>query len=79
MTKVGSKPGQAAHTAASSYADPGYLADGLKRYALDSGKEAAAAASYFSRNKGKYTPAQQAAIEKRIKAAEASFGIGLGK
>lgn len=63
-----------------NYADPGYQPDGQKRYPLDTEKHVRAAASYFGRsaNRAKYTAAQQAHIDKAIKAAEKKFGIDPG-
>jgi phage I-like protein len=80
MTKVGSKPGSAAHTAASKYADPGYQKDGRKRYALDNEKEVRAAWSYINqaRNAAKYDPADLARVKARIKRAMKKLGIQIG-
>lgn len=80
MTKVGAKPGQAAHTAASKYADPGYQKDGRKRYALDNEKEVRAAWSYINqaKNSAKYQPDQLKRVKARIKRAMKKLGITIG-
>lgn len=80
MTKVGAKPGQAAHTAASKYADPGYQKDGRKRYALDDEKEVRAAWSYINqaKNAAKYDPADLKRVKARIKRAMQKLGITIG-
>lgn len=80
MTKVGSKPGSAAHTAASKFADPGYQKDGRKRYALDNEKEVRAAWSYINqaKNAAKYDPADLARVKARIKRAMKKLGIQVG-
>lgn len=78
MTDVGTGKGDAANTAGSSYADPGYQPDKLKRYPLDTPEHVRAAASYFGmpKNRDKYTPAQQKDIQARIDAAKKKHGIG---
>lgn len=78
-TKVGSKPGMAAHTAAKTYADPGYQSDGRKRYALDTEQEVRAALSYIgvSRNRAKYKPGDLKKVEAAIHAAAKRFGVGV--
>lgn len=80
MTKVGAKPGQAAHTAGSKFADPGYQKDGRKRYALDDEKEVRAAWSYINqaKNAAKYDPADLARVKARIKRAMKKLGITIG-
>lgn len=80
MTKVGSKRGQAAHTAGSKYADPGYQKDGRKRYALDNEKEVRAAWSYINqaKNAAKYQPDQLKRVKARIKRAMKKLGITIG-
>ena len=77
MTKVGSKPGQAANTAGSNYADPGYQSDGLKRYPVDSPEHVRAALSYIGqeRNASKYTPEQLRKVKANIYRAARSNGI----
>lgn len=59
------------------YADPGYQADGQKRYPLDSEEHCRAAWSYINqeRNAAKYSPEQLAKIKARIKAAGKRYGI----
>lgn len=59
------------------YADPGYQADKVKRYPLDSEEHARAALSYFSmeKNAAKYSPDERTQIMGRIKAACKKFGI----
>lgn len=73
------KSGQAAtsQTKASSYADPGYQPDKMKRYALDSKTQAKAAWSFINqaKNAKNYTPAQLKRIKGRIKAALKKFGV----
>lgn len=73
------KSGKAAtpQTKASSYADPGYQPDKMKRYALDTLKQAKAAWSYINqaKNAGNYTAAQLARIKDRIKRALSKFGV----
>ncbi len=60
-----------------SYADPGYQADGKKRYPLDSEAHCRAAYSYISmpKNAAKYSSAHLSAIKGRIKAAGKRYGI----
>lgn len=70
-----SKGSGGALTPANTHADPGFLPDRKKRYALDTPDQVRAAASYFSRYKGKYTPQQQRVIASAIAAAEKKFGI----
>jgi hypothetical protein len=59
------------------YADPGYQADKVKRYPLDSEAHCRAAWAYVNQadNAAKYTPAQLKRIKGRIKAAGAKYGI----
>lgn len=80
MTKVGSKKGQAANTAGSSFADPGYQKDGQKRYPLDTKEEVQAASRYIGqkRNAARYTPAQVARIKARVQRAAKKFGVTIG-
>lgn len=63
-----------------SYADPGYQADGKKRYPLDSEEHCRAAWSYVNmpKNAAKYTPGQLAKIKARIKSAGQKYGIEFG-
>lgn len=79
-TKVGSKPGMAAHTAGSKFADPGYQKDGRKRYALDNADEVKAAWRYISqaKNGAKYQPDQLSRVKARIKRAAKKLGITIG-
>lgn len=74
---VGAKPGMAAHTAGKTYADPGYQADGRKRYALDTPAECRAALSYIGmpKNRAKYSASDLAKVEGKIHAAARKFGI----
>lgn len=60
-----------------AYADPGYQADGKKRYPLDSEKHCRAAWSYINQadNAAEYTAEQLAHIKARIKAAGKKYGI----
>ncbi|MGE5828528.1 MAG: DUF6582 domain-containing protein, partial [Micromonosporaceae bacterium] len=66
-----------AHTKAERYADPGYQADGKKRYALDTEAQCRAAWSYINQagNAAEYTPTQLKTIKGRIKAALKRHGI----
>lgn len=75
--KVGAKPGDAAHTAAKTYADPGLQPDGRKRYALDTPAEVKAALSYIGmpKNRAKYKPADLAKVEAAIRAAAKTQGV----
>lgn len=77
MTQVGSKPGQAANTAGSNYADPGYQSDGLKRYPLDTPEHVRAALSYIgmAKNAAKYSPSQLAKVKANIYRAARANGI----
>lgn len=77
MAQVGSKPGEAAHTSAKTYADPGYQTDGLKRYALDTPGQVRAALSYIgmSKNAAKYSPGDLAKVKGAIYRAAKKFGI----
>ena len=77
MAKVGSKPGNAAHTAGKSYADPGYQSDGLKRYALDSPGEVRAALRYIGmpKNSSKYSSGDLAKVKGAIYRAAKRYGI----
>lgn len=79
MAKVGSKPGNAAHTAAPSgtYADPGYQSDGLKRYPVDTPEHVRAALSYIGKgsNASKYSSGDLAKVKARIYRAAKSMGI----
>lgn len=79
MATVGSKKGNAAHTAApsGSYADPGYQSDGLKRYPVDTPEHVRAALSYIGKasNAAKYSSSQLASIKARIYRAAKSKGV----
>jgi len=59
------------------YADPGYQADGKKRYPIDTEDHCKAAWSYInmSKNAAKYSSQQLAAIKRRIKAALKTYGV----
>jgi len=59
------------------YADPGYQADGKKRYPLDSEEHCRAAWSYINMpdNASKYSAEQLAGIKAKIKAAGRKYGI----
>ena len=78
-TKVGSKPGQAAHTEApsGSYADPGYQADKQKRYPVDTPEHVRAALSYIGKrsNASKYSPGDLAKVKAAIYRAAKRHGI----
>lgn len=67
----------APQTKASSYADPGYQDDKMKRYALDSKAQAKSAWSYINQkdNASKYTPAQLKRVKERIVKALRKFGV----
>lgn len=73
------KSGKAAapQTKASSYADPGYQPDKMKRFALDTKDQSKAAWSYIhqAKNAKNYTAAQLKRIKGRIKAALKKFGV----
>ncbi len=60
-----------------AYADPGYRADKVKRYALNTEERVRAAWAYINmpKNAKFYTAAQLARIKARIKAAAKRFGI----
>lgn len=60
-----------------AYADPGYQADGKKRYPIDTEEHCKAAWSYINQagNAAKYSSEHLAAIKGRIKAAAKKFGI----
>ena len=79
MASVGSKKGQAAHTAAptGSYADPGYQSDGLKRYPVDTPEHVRAALSYIGKggNAAKYSSGDLAKVKAAIYRAAKRFGI----
>lgn len=59
------------------YADPGYQADGKKRYPIDTEAHCRAAWSYINQadNAAKYTAEQVSSIKSRIKSAGKRFGI----
>ena len=79
MAATGTKPGDAAHTAAPSnkYADPGYQSDKLKRYPIDTPEHVRAALSYIGQkdNAGKYTSGDLAKVKAAIYRAAKGFGI----
>lgn len=77
MATVGTNPGEAAHTSGSAYADPGYQADKLKRYPIDTPEHVRAALSYIGQagNAGKYKPDELALVKARIYRAAKKFGI----
>jgi hypothetical protein len=60
-----------------TYADPGYQADGKKRYPLDSEEHCRAAWSYINqeKNASEYTPEQLKAIKGRIVKALKKYGV----
>lgn len=60
-----------------AYADPGYQADGVSRYPIDTAEHVRAALSYFgqTKNREEYSPKQQRAILGRIHSAARRFGI----
>lgn len=60
-----------------TYADPGYQADGKKRYPIDTEEHCKAAWSYINQadNAAKYSAEHLAAIKGRIKAAGKKYGI----
>jgi len=60
-----------------TYADPGYQADGKKRYPLDSVEHCKAAWSYINQagNAAQYTAEQLSAIKGRIKSALRKYGV----
>lgn len=60
-----------------AYADPGYQADKVARYPIDTVPHSKSAWAYISQQKNavKYTPAQLKRIKGRIKAALGKFGI----
>jgi peptidoglycan hydrolase-like protein with peptidoglycan-binding domain len=62
-----------------TYADPGYQADGKKRYLLDSEDHCRAAWSYINQpdNAAKYSAGQLAQIKSRIKAALKRYGVNV--
>lgn len=63
------------------YADPGYQADKVKRYPLDTAKHVRAAWSYINmdKNAGKYSADQLSAIKGRIKTAAKKLGIDISE
>ncbi len=77
MAKVGSKPGMAAHTEGSNYADPGYQGDKLKRYPVDTAEHVRAALSYIGqqKNAAKYSSSDLARVKANIYRAAKAFGI----
>ncbi len=77
MAKVGSKPGMAAHTSGTAYADPGLQADKLKRYPVDTAEHTRAALSYIGKqsNAAKYSSGDLAKVKSAIYRAAKAFGI----
>ena len=77
MAQVGSKPGEAAHTAGTNYADPGYQADKLKRYPVDTPAHVRSALSYIGQkdNAAKYSSGDLAKVKAAIYRAAKRFGI----
>ena len=76
-TSVGSKPGEAANTAGTNYADPGYQSDKLKRYPVDTAEHTRAALSYIGKksNAAKYSSGDLAKVKANIYRAAKAFGI----
>lgn len=64
-----------------AYADPGYQADGVSRYPIDTAAHAKAAWSYINQkgNASKYSAEQLAKIKARIKSAAKKFGITISE
>jgi phage head maturation protease len=64
-----------------TYADPGYQADGQKRYPVDTEEHAKAAWSYINQagNAAKYSSEHLAAVKGRIKAALRKFGVQISE
>jgi len=62
------------------YADPGYQADKVKRYPIDTEAHVRAAWAYINmpKNSAKYTPEQVSHIKTRIKSAAKKYGIAIG-
>lgn len=60
-----------------AYADPGYQADGKKRYPIDTEEHVRAALSYIGQadNASRYSASQLRAIRSRIEAAAKRHGI----
>lgn len=60
-----------------AYADPGYQADGVKRYPVDTEAHAKAAWSYINmpKNAGKYSAPNLAKVKAKIKAALKRLGV----
>lgn len=63
------------------YADPGYQADGVARYPLDTEAHCRAAWAYINmpKNAAKYTPEQLELIKGRIKAALEKYGVDVAE
>src|SRR5450755_2743178 len=78
VTEGGDAPGDGSKPFGTvSYADPGYQADKVKRYPVDSKAHVKSALSYLAQkaNAAKYTPAQLKRVMGRIRAAAKKFGI----
>src|SRR6266511_5113217 len=75
--RAGAKTAKAPYGTETTYADPGYQSDGVKRYPLDTEEHCRAAWSYINqeKNAAKYTADQLAAIKSKIKAAGKRYGI----
>src|SRR6266498_1184564 len=75
--RAGAKTAKAPYGTETTYADPGYQSDGVKRYPLDTEEHCRAAWSYINQadNAAKYTADQLATIKSKIKAAGKKYGI----
>jgi hypothetical protein len=64
-----------------TYADPGYQADKVKRYPLDTEQHVKAAWSYINmeKNAGKYTSAQLSRVKGKIKSAAKKYDVQIGE
>ena len=76
---AGAKTPKAPYGAQTKYADPGYQADKVKRYPIDTADHVRAAWSYINhpKNSAKYTAQQLAKIKGRIRSAAKKFGIAI--
>ncbi len=63
----------------SAYADPGFRADGMRRYPINTGTHVETAWAFINieRNQMGYTAAQVASIKQRIQAAAETFNVNL--
>ena len=79
--RAGAKTAKAPYGTETTYADPGYQSDGVKRYPLDTEQHCRAAWSYINQadNAAKYTADQVAAIKSKIKAAGKKYGISFAE